>query len=109
MFVSTGLKIWPSFVLSCEVCVVRCPWLYTEHPSVLSAIQPFEGEFLPNFEDVKVDEARVARGDFGLTRFDHIVGNVWDMIERVRCRLLFFLCSQTFGVLGMPGMTLSLP
>ncbi|CAM9252656.1 unnamed protein product [Scytosiphon promiscuus] len=39
----------------------------------------FTGAFLPNFVDVG-DEAG-ARRDFGLQRADHIVGNVWDMLE----------------------------
>lgn len=41
----------------------------------------FEGAFLPNFVDVEGDEARE---DFGLQRADHIVGNVWDLLEQVR-------------------------
>lgn len=40
----------------------------------------FSGAFLPNFEDVKGDK----KADFGLQRADHIVGNVWDMLESVR-------------------------
>ncbi|CAN0364091.1 unnamed protein product, partial [Hapterophycus canaliculatus] len=39
----------------------------------------FTGAFLPNFVDVGV-EAGVRR-DFGLQRADHVVGNVWDMLE----------------------------
>lgn len=41
----------------------------------------FSGAFLPNFVDVASDGARQ---DFGLQRADHIVGNVWDMLESVR-------------------------
>lgn len=47
----------------------------------------FEGAFLPNFVDVQGGEARE---DFGLQRADHIVGNVWDMLEQVRA--LTVLC-----------------
>ncbi|CAM9922761.1 unnamed protein product [Ectocarpus sp. 6 AP-2014] len=39
----------------------------------------FEGAFLPNFVDIEGEEARE---DFGLQRADHIVGNVWDMLEQ---------------------------
>lgn len=42
----------------------------------------FTGAFLPNFVDVGGDEGGERR-DFGLQRADHIVGNVWDMLEHV--------------------------
>lgn len=47
--------------------------------------QPFVGAFLPNFKDVEPSAAVKARGDFGLERVDHVVGNVWDLLESVRC------------------------
>lgn len=43
----------------------------------------FSGTFLPNFHDVEAGAAVVERGNFGLQRADHIVGNVWDMLESV--------------------------
>lgn len=66
----------------------------------------FRGAFLPNFVDV---EGGGERENFGLERADHIVGNVWDMVESVRetgvsggvsyigvcgcvCRCVFMFC-----------------
>lgn len=45
----------------------------------------FSGAFLPNFVDVGGGEpgAGPPQG-YGLERADHIVGNVWDMLEHVR-------------------------
>lgn len=46
----------------------------------------FTGAFLPNFVDVGGGEGGGGAGsreDFGLQRADHIVGNVWDMLEHV--------------------------
>lgn len=46
----------------------------------------FTGAFLPNFVDVGGDGGGAGgaeREDFGLQRADHIVGNVWDMLEHV--------------------------
>lgn len=48
----------------------------------------FTGAFLPNFVDVAGEEEEGGGGaggreDFGLQRADHIVGNVWDMLEHV--------------------------
>lgn len=40
--------------------------------------------FLPNFEDVEQNARRVEDSNFGLQRADHIVGNVWDLVETVR-------------------------
>lgn len=53
----------------------------------------FTGAFLPNFVDV-ADAGGAVREDFGLQRADHIVGNVWDMLEHVRFCWLFagFVC-----------------
>lgn len=54
----------------------------------------FAGAFLPNFVDVGDDNAGggAGREDFGLQRADHIVGNVWDMLEHVSSlSFLFFL------------------
>lgn len=44
----------------------------------------FSGAFLPNFQDMEISGKAAARGDFGLQRPDHIVGNVWDLLESVR-------------------------
>lgn len=48
----------------------------------------FQGAFLPNFVDIDAkggtgDEAGAGERNFGLQRADHIVGNVWDMLESV--------------------------
>lgn len=40
--------------------------------------------FLPNFEDVEQHARTVEDSNFGLQRADHIVGNVWDLVETVR-------------------------
>lgn len=45
----------------------------------------FSGAFLPNFVDVAGgDSGAGPPTGYGLERADHIVGNVWDMLEHVR-------------------------
>lgn len=39
----------------------------------------FRGSFWPNFEDVPVRDGQVNYGRYNLYRYDHIVGNVWNM------------------------------
>ena len=48
----------------------------------------FSGAFLPNFVDVGgFDSGAGPPKGYGLERADHIVGNVWDMLEHVRGKL----------------------
>ena len=39
----------------------------------------YRGSFLPNFQSVNSGRFNSSRGNFGLTRFDHIVGNLWSL------------------------------
>lgn len=64
----------------------------------------FTGAFLPNFVDVGVgDDAGggvAGRENFGLQRADHIVGNVWDMLEHVSSpSVCLCVCLQWFSVM----------
>eukprot|EP00903_Cladosiphon_okamuranus_P005811 g5755.t1 len=58
---------------------------FEEEPGPKGEGEGFTGAFLPNFEDVGVGDGAgggvAGREDFGLQRADHIVGNVWDMLE----------------------------
>lgn len=41
--------------------------------------QNFSGKFLPNFADVAQREGQVKPFNYGLKKFDHIVGNLWTL------------------------------
>lgn len=57
--------------------------------------QHFKGKFLPNFDDVKAAEGR-KKFDFGIKKFDHIVGNLWtlqptmDKIKKMTVKMMIF-------------------
>lgn len=58
---------------------VKMAEIYLYGDVVLRLVQEinFKGGFLPNFDDVTPQQERF--GKFNLERFDHIVGNVYDM------------------------------
>ena len=51
---------------------------------LVSSEKTFNGKFWPNFQDVKEKESALPesiapRGDYGIYRFDHVVGNLYDL------------------------------
>lgn len=39
----------------------------------------FKGKFLPNFQDVVMNPDHVKKFDYGIKKFDHIVGNLFTL------------------------------
>lgn len=39
----------------------------------------FKGKFLPNFNDIVTKEPAVKKFDYGIKKFDHIVGNLFTL------------------------------
>lgn len=52
--------------------------LYGDAVLRLINVDHFKGKFLPNYVNVDVAETRTPR-HYGIQRFDHIVGNVWNL------------------------------
>ena len=41
--------------------------------------QNYGGKFLPNFVNIKEKTGQLKAFDYGLKKFDHIVGNLWTL------------------------------
>lgn len=65
--------------------------LYGDVVLRLINVDNFDGAFLPNFEDVAS-----SGGAYGISRFDHIVGNVWEL-SSVQTQLMEMTGFHTFA------------
>lgn len=53
--------------------------LYGDVVFRILSTKKFKGKFLPNFQDVVMNPDRKKKFDYGIKKFDHIVGNLFTL------------------------------